>query len=212
MNQHISQYFLRHVFQNHLHAYLPAENTTQFIYFSICTTIESLNESLKNDEEPTPTPVYHRTHNSYYDKQQWLRYTLFHSHASKGPFSHIYAMRWRNDARFSWCDELTRLSVHTVCDKTVFSTLSDLYVYSQVRNMSYASDNCRDSCFACSNAARCNDIYAMQWRNDARFSWCDESTRLSVHTACDNLCISRKRKCCPPKTSEIYFHMSYFDF
>ena len=44
MNQHIGQYFLRHVFQNHLHAYLPAGNTTQFIYFSICTTIESLNE------------------------------------------------------------------------------------------------------------------------------------------------------------------------
>ena len=149
--------------------------------------LESLNESLKNDEdeEPTPTAAYHRRHNSYCDKQQWLRYTLFHSHASKGPFSHIYAMRWRNDARFSWCDESTRLSVHTVCDKTVFSTLSDLYVCSQVRNMSYASDNCRDSCFACSNAARCDHIYAMRWRNDARFSWCDESTRLSVHTACD---------------------------
>ena len=86
---------------------------------------------------------------------------------------------------FSWCDKSTRLSVHTVCDKTVFSTLSDLYVCSQVRNMSYASDNCRDSCFACSNAARCDDIYAMRWCNDARFSWCDESTRLSVHTASD---------------------------
>ena len=93
MNQHIGQYFLRHVFQNHLHAYLPAGNTTQFIYFSICTIIESLNESLKNDEEPTPTAAYHRTHNSYCDKQQWLRYTLFHSHASKGPLSHIYEMR-----------------------------------------------------------------------------------------------------------------------
>ena len=41
---------------------------------------------------------------------------------------HIYAMRWRSDARFSWCDESTRMSVHTACDKTVFSTLSDLYV------------------------------------------------------------------------------------
>ena len=28
-------------------------------------------------------------------------------------------------------------------------TLSDLYLCSQVRNMSYASDNCRYSCFAC---------------------------------------------------------------
>ena len=92
-NQHVGQCFLRHAFQDHLHAYLPVENTTQFIYFSICTTIESLNESLKNDDEPTPTAAYHRTRNSYCDKQQWLRYTLFHSHASKGLFSHIYAMR-----------------------------------------------------------------------------------------------------------------------
>ena len=41
---------------------------------------------------------------------------------------------------FFWCDELTQLSFHTACDKTVFSTLSDLYVCSQVRNMSYASE------------------------------------------------------------------------
>ena len=32
----------------------------------------------------------------------------------------MYAMRWRSDARFSWCDESTRLSVHTACDRTVF--------------------------------------------------------------------------------------------
>ena len=62
-------------------------------------------------------------------------------------------MRWRSDARFAWCDESMWLSVHTICDKTVFPTLWDLYVCSRVRSMSYASDNCRDSCFAYSNAA-----------------------------------------------------------
>ena len=54
MHQHIGQYFPRHVFQNHLHAYLPVGKTTQFIYFSICTTIESLNESLKMMKNPHP--------------------------------------------------------------------------------------------------------------------------------------------------------------
>ena len=35
----------------------------------------------------------------------------------------------------------------------LFFTLSEQYVCSQVRNMFFASDNCRDSCFACSNTA-----------------------------------------------------------
>ena len=68
MNQHIGQYFLRHVFQNHLHAYLPAG---------------VVKRKLKNDEEPTPTAAYYRTHNPYCDKQRWLRYTFFHSHTGE---------------------------------------------------------------------------------------------------------------------------------
>ena len=39
------------------------------------------------------------------------------------------------------------------CFVLFFSTLSDLHVCGQVRSMSYASDNCRDNCFACSNTA-----------------------------------------------------------
>ena len=69
----------------------------------------------------------------------------------------------RNDACFSWCNEATRLSFHTARDRTVISTLSDLYVCSQVRNMSYmssyASDNCRDGFNAFSNAA----VWKNQW-------------------------------------------------
>ena len=36
--------------------------------------------------------------------------------------------RWCSDACFSWCDEATRLSFHTARDKTVISTISDLYM------------------------------------------------------------------------------------
>ena len=62
---------------------------------------------------------------------------------------------------FFLCDEATRLRFHTVHEKNVISTLSDLYMCSQIRNMSYASDNCRDGFSACSNAAVCEHIIKM---------------------------------------------------
>ena len=65
---------------------------------------------------------------------------------------HTESGRWRSDACFSWCDEATRSSFHTARDKIDISTLSDLYMCSQVRNMSYASDDCRDGFSACNNA------------------------------------------------------------
>ena len=65
---------------------------------------------------------------------------------------HPESERWRSDACFSWCDEATRSTFHTARDNTVISTLLDLYMCSQVRNISYASDNWRDGFSACSNA------------------------------------------------------------
>ena len=43
-------------------------------------------------------------------------------------------------------------TLHAIKPFLFFFTLSEQYVCSQVRNMFYASDNCRDSCCACSNA------------------------------------------------------------
>ena len=77
---------------------------------------------------------------------------MIYSHCThKGPFT----QRASEDAAMhAFLDAMKRRDrvFHTVRDKTVISTLSDLYMCSQVINMSYAVDNYRDGFSACSNA------------------------------------------------------------
>ena len=58
----------------------------------------------------------------------------------------------------SYLSASTKLFISNSCVySAVEYRLLDLNVCSQVRNMSYASNNCRDSCFACSNTAVCTN-------------------------------------------------------
>ena len=75
---------------------------------------------------------------------------------AKGSFTYT---RCDDAAMHVFLDAMNRrdwvFTLHAIKPFCFFSTLSlsVLYVCSQVRNMSYANDNCRDNCFACSNAA-----------------------------------------------------------
>ena len=184
MNQSIGQYFLRHVFQNHLHASLPAGNTTQFIYFSICTTIESLNESLKNDEEPTPTAAYHRTHNSYCDNNGW---DILCSIPMQVKALSVTYTRCVDATMHVFLDAMNQRDwVFTLyAIKNVFPHYP---ICMCVVKLETCPTQAIIATIVASHAATLRDAMTYTRCDDAtmsRFSWCDESTRLSVHTACD---------------------------